>query len=126
MFHSSHYDWWAFPIDRPSSYGLKYTVYSGEISRLREDAAFLERYARGIQLVSASWGWDAPGCRPLPAPRPGQSWRRWPVRLFKAALSAQLFGYDALFQSLKTYARGLMRQGEEIAYAGHDLSWLFA
>ena len=23
-FHSAHYDWWAFPIDRPSSYGSAY------------------------------------------------------------------------------------------------------
>jgi hypothetical protein len=36
MFHESHYDWWTFPIDRPSSYGLKWTVYEGEITELKK------------------------------------------------------------------------------------------
>lgn len=26
VFHSSHYDWWAFPVDTPSSHGEKYMV----------------------------------------------------------------------------------------------------
>ncbi len=125
MFHASHYDWWAFPINRSSSYGLQWTVYAGDIARLQEDAAFLARYLRGVELVAASWGWDAPGRRYLPQPKPGQAWHHWPVRLHKAALSVQLFGYAEWFESLKTYAGDLMQQGERMEYAGHDLSWLF-
>ena len=124
-FHSSHYDWWAFPIDRSSAYGLKWTVYEGEIAGLKRDARFLERYLRGVELVSASWGWDIHQKSPIPHPRPGQSWHHWPVRLFKVALSVRLFGYDELFGSLKTYARELMKGGEDMTFNGHDLSWLF-
>jgi hypothetical protein len=35
-FHDHHYDWWAFPIDKPSSYAFAYTVYSGEITQMWE------------------------------------------------------------------------------------------
>lgn len=28
-FHHSHYDWWAFPINQKSGYGLKYTLDQG-------------------------------------------------------------------------------------------------
>ena len=30
-FHHSHYDWWAFPIDQPSSYGSAYQVGKEEL-----------------------------------------------------------------------------------------------
>ena len=29
--HHDHYDWWMFPVDSPSSHGLKWTVYAGDI-----------------------------------------------------------------------------------------------
>jgi hypothetical protein len=124
-FHSSHYDWWTFPIDHSSAYGLKWTVYEGEIAELKRDSRFLERYLRGEELVAASWGWDLYQKTPIQNTKRGQSWHYWPVRLFKAALSAQLFGYEELFGSLKIYALDLMRQGEDMSYNGHDLSWLF-
>ena len=28
-FHSSHYDWWVFPINQPNGYGLKYGSAAG-------------------------------------------------------------------------------------------------
>jgi hypothetical protein len=125
LFHSSHYDWWTFPIQKPSAYGLEWTVYEGEVSILKNDAQFLQRYQRGVELVSASWGWDLLKKDYITQPAPGQSWHHWPVRLFKAALSVQLFGYDEFFDSLKLYALDLLRQGEAMEFNGHDLSWLF-
>ncbi len=124
-FHSSHYDWWTFPIDRSSAYGLTWTVYEGEVAALKQDAGFIQRYLRGVTLVSAAWGWDVNAAARLPHPHPDQRWQHWPVRLFKAARSVQLFGYESLFASLKTYALDLLRQGEGFSYNGHDLSWLF-
>ena len=38
-FHISHYDWWTFPIDRPSQHGLRYTVYADDVARLKADMA---------------------------------------------------------------------------------------
>ena len=124
-FHSSHYDWWVFPVDRHSSYGLQWVVYDGEVAELKKDDVFLARYVRGVQLVAASWGWDVLTGVPLPEPHPGQAWHDWPVRLHKAGQSVQLFGFDELFASLRLYAHELLRQGWGMTYGGRDLSWLF-
>jgi hypothetical protein len=124
-FHAGHYDWWAFPIDAPSSYGLKWTVYEGDVFELKRDSSFLQDYREGVSLVSASWGWDLANQSHLVSPKPGQSWHRWPVRLYKAARSVKLFGCPDLFESLRKYARELIGQGESISYAGHDLSGIF-
>lgn len=124
-FHDSHYDWWAFPIDLPSSYGLAYSVFDGDIANLKTDAEFMKRLRRGIELLSHSWGWDLDQAAPLAQITHGQSWHNWPVRLFKAALAAKLFGLDAEFHSLRTYARDLMAKGEVFAFGRHDLSYLF-
>ena len=124
-FHRAHYDWWMFPIDRPSAYGLTWTVYDGDIFDLKQDADFMRRYRRGIELVALAWGWDVAAASVVRNPQPGQSWHDWPVRLFKMALSARLFREDAMFASLKKYAVGLMARGCEMSYSGHDLSWLF-
>ncbi len=124
-FHRNHYDWWAFPINRPSAYGLAWTVYEGEIAELNSDPAFVERFRRGEELLAASWGWDLGAQDYLPNLAPRQAWHNWPVRLFKAAQSAQIFGHDGIFASWKKYALILMGAGERFEYSGHDLSWLF-
>lgn len=124
-FHASHYDWWAFPISRHSAYGMKYVVFEGEIAELKQDPVFVEKYLAGVRLVAASWGWDLLGCRYIEHPQPGQSWHHWPVRLFKAAQSVRLFGYEDYFASLKIFALDLIQMGEKMEYNGWDLSWLF-
>ena len=124
-FHASHYDWWVFPISQPSAYRLAYSVFDGEAAELKEDARFEVDYRLGVELVAASWGWDLLAGTYSAHPQPGQSWHNWPVRLFKAAQSVQLFAYPELFDSLDTYAHILMKQGQVMSYSGHDLSWLF-
>ena len=124
-FHRSHYDWWAFPIDRPSSHGYMWTVYAADIAELQEDQLFTNRYVRGVCLVAASWGWDVFRKNYIPDPQPAQRWHQWPVRLHKMAQSVKLFGYDELFNSLRTYAGDLMTQGETMSYNGKDLTRLF-
>ena len=42
-FHRSHYDWWVFPVDRRSSWGLQWTVYEGEVARPRNGSSCLSR-----------------------------------------------------------------------------------
>lgn len=124
-FHYSHYDWWVFPVNRRSSYGMKWVIYEYEITQLKEDVSFLENYCKGVELVSSSWGWDIRNKTYILHPKPGQNWHHWPVRLYKAASSAKLFEYEELFDSLKLYAQELMNHGESISYNGKDLSWLF-
>jgi len=124
-FHYSHYDWWTFPIDRPSAYGLKWVVYEGEIAQLKADDIFMQKYTRGLTLLAASWGWDLPAANFIAKPYPAQSWHNWPIRLYKAALSAQLFGQMDSFNSYAKYAHHLLTQGESFQYNNRDLSLLF-
>lgn len=37
QFHYSHYDWWAFPINRKSSYGDKYKLFPEDKKILEKD-----------------------------------------------------------------------------------------
>lgn len=125
-FHGSHYDWWMFPIDRTSGgEGAKWTVYAGDVEELKGDPDFVRDYLRGVELLMAAWGWDLSAAALLPGPSPDQRWQHHPVRLFKAARSLRLFGFETEFASLKKYAQILMDQGEAMFYGGHDLRWLF-
>lgn len=124
-FHSSHYDWWAFPINQPSAYGFKWTVYEGEIAALKTDDLFMAKFRRGLILLAASWGWDLPASVFLPDPLPSQCWHNWPIRLHKASSSARMFGEEDAFASYRKYAHFLLERGESFEYRGRDLSILF-
>lgn len=125
MFHHSHCDWWMFPIDEESRYQLAWTVYEGDIVQLKQDAEYLQNYLNGIRLLALSWGWDMAAQDYIANPTPDQSWQQWPIRLYKAAKSLKLFGFDTQFASLKNYATGLMNRGENMTFDGRDLSGLF-
>jgi hypothetical protein len=122
--HRSHYDWWMFPIDEPSSYGFAYTVYDGDVAELRTDAAYVSRYLEGASLLAQSWGWDLEAVRPVVNPGRGQSWQDWPIRLYKATKSVKLFGFEPQFQSFRAYGRGLLAMGTSFEYS-RDLTYLF-
>ncbi len=124
-FHTEHYDWWAFPIDRPSSHGTRWVVDAGVAAELRGDQGFWRRYLRGLELVAASFGWDLSGGAPIEDPQPGQSWHDWPVRLHKMARSARLFGAEREFASLRELALRLYPDAKGMTYDGHDLGWIF-
>ena len=57
-FHHSHYDWWAFPYDKPSSYRDKYQVGPEEREHLINDKEFIEALRGNAILVCRSWGWN--------------------------------------------------------------------
>ncbi len=120
-----HFDWWMFPIDEPSSREREWTVFAEDIAELKSDPEFMTRYRRGQELLARSWGWDLKNARPISPREKGQHWDRWPVRLYKAAKSAKLFGCDDYFESWKKFARGPIESGENFTYAGFDLAWLF-
>ena len=120
-FHTSHYDWWAFPIDRPSSYGLRYTLGPQEIAELRENPDFMARHLLGAQLLLLSWGWDWQVNAPVLAPGPDQAWANWPIRLEKCTTSMKLMGHVDLSRSCRTYAQYLVADGHSLVYSGRDL-----
>ena len=123
--HHSHYDWWMFPIPAPSSDGLKWTVYAGDIAELKADEAYQRDYLRGVELLMASWGWDLGAQDFLPDPHPDQRWQDWPVRLYKAAVSLQAFGFDAHFASVKKYALLLIERGVGMEWNRRNLAVFF-
>jgi hypothetical protein len=122
--HRAHYDWWMFPIDETSKYGMAYVVYPGDIAELKQDAAYVRSYLRGVELMVLAWGWDLARRAYLARPQPGQAWSHWPIRLYKAARSLQLFGYEGEFESLRAFGLDLIKKGERFQFGG-DLSKLF-
>jgi len=120
-FHSNHYDWWAFPIDRPSSFGFMYTVFESEISQMKSDKGFMERHRDCARLLMLSWGWDAQNDTEIKRPSSSQKWAHWPIRLAKCSRSMWLFGQLDLWQSTSQYAEQLLSDGFSFWYNGRDL-----
>ena len=123
--HSAHYDWWMFPIDETSQHGAAYTVYAGDIEELKRDPVFVKNYLRGAELLALAWGWNLASRSYVANPQRGQAWSHWPIRLYKAARSLQLFGYTDAFESLKMFALDLLNKRESFQFGGSDLSVLF-
>ena len=57
QFHENHYDWWTFPINDKSSFGLTYTVFKEETDLLQTDSDFMTNFREGLRLVALSWAW---------------------------------------------------------------------
>jgi hypothetical protein len=108
QFHINHYDWWAFPINRPSSHGFKYTLGEPEIDQLKANPDFMAKHRLGAQLMLLSWGWEWQTHQPVPNPDPGQAWAHWPIRLEKCTLSMELFGHHEIAASCNGYAKHLV------------------
>ena len=122
--HKAHYDWWMFPIDEPSSYGFAWTVYDGDIAELKQDESYLKNYEIGVEILARSWGWNIHTAKYLADTGPDQVWQKWPIRLYKCAKSLKLFGYEPQFNSMRIFARDLLRQGHSFAYS-KDITSLF-
>jgi hypothetical protein len=121
-FHDSHYDWWAFPIDKPSGKGFRYSVSDQVIHDLLLDATFIDQLRRCSRLLLVSWGWDIDAQKLVDSPEEGQSWAMWPVRLYKCNRSLKLFQQTDLVKSTQSYARHLIQLGIPLIYDGRDLS----
>ena len=123
--HSAHYDWWMFPINRGSSYGLKWTVHEGDVEELERDPEFVKNYLRGVELQALAWGWDLNKAEYVQNPHPDQRWSNWPIRLWKCASSLRLFGFTVEFESMKKYAQHLINAGKDFHYRNRGLAELF-
>eukprot|EP00026_Physarum_polycephalum_P017754 Phypoly_transcript_19086.p1 GENE.Phypoly_transcript_19086~~Phypoly_transcript_19086.p1 ORF type:complete len:166 (+),score=26.46 Phypoly_transcript_19086:197-694(+) len=115
-FHASHYDWWAFPINESSSYGLKYTIEKEDVAKLQADDVFMMNFRKGVKLVAWAWGYDVEKRVPVENPLQGQQWTHYPVRLYKMGRSCQLLGETELFESLLQFAEGLEKQKENLSF----------
>ena len=120
-FHGNHYDWWAFPINKPSSHGFAYSVFGEEIAQMKEDESSMKRHRMGADLLLLSWGWHSEFGQPIANPESGQAWANWPIRLAKCAHSMWLFGQLKQFESCVAYAQYLQGSGTSFGYTGRDL-----
>lgn len=120
-FHSNHYDWWAFPIGSPSSYGYRYSVSKESVEVLIQSTEVLSNLSESAGLLLSSWGWDSAKNENLANVDSGQAWAHWPIRLYKAWRSMQTFGLLEKEVSLNTYAHYLRENGYSFEYQGRDL-----
>lgn len=120
-FHSNHYDWWAFPIGSPSSYGYRYSVSKQSVKVLKQSPEFLSNLSESAGLLLLSWGWDSAKNENLLNVDSGQAWAHWPIRLYKAWRSMQIFELPEKEISLNTYAHYLRENGYSFEYQGRDL-----
>lgn len=125
--HSAHYDWWMFPVERPSSgYGTAFAVSKEDVETLKADDQFMENYRRAIHLVVQAWGWDLEKGEAILVADPfksGQRWTGYGVRLAKMSDSLRLFGETELHQKLKQFFNlHCLPQQDEVRIS--DLSWL--
>jgi hypothetical protein len=125
--HDAHYDWWMFPVERPSSqYGETYAVGKGEVEELKADPIFMENYRRGVVLVVQAWGWDLEKGEAISVSDfevSGQKWTGYGVRLAKMSDSLRLFGEKDLHQKLKLFLKQhCLTQKERVPIS--DLKWL--
>ena len=123
-FHNSHYDWWTFPINNPSSYGLMYTVYADDIKELK-DFIYTPNLIRCATLVCNSWGWDLELGEEISKRDFSQQWRGWSIRLYKMTLSLLCFGLNKQSESCIKLGRLLISRGDSMIYNGRDLKHLY-
>ncbi len=123
-FHSEHYDWWTFPIDRGSvAYGEKYNVAKTNRKRLRNNKEFTDSVAEAARLYASALGWDLDKEDWIEAPdfEKGQDWRKfYGTRVYKMARSLQVLGRCKEFESVRLLVDSVKAAGK---YVGNDKYW---
>lgn len=116
-----------FPNNQKSSCGYKYTVYEEELAVLRADKTYMTNWRRGVELLFLSWGWKLYERKVIPKEEaaPGQKWTNYPVRFYKAGLSAKLLGDNLVWDSLKEFTTVLGREQIGVSPDGIRLQKLF-
>lgn len=59
--------------------------------------------------MALAWGWDITQAKPIASPAKHQQWHQYPVRFYKCALSAWLFGHADYVTSLRLLALHVAR-----------------
>lgn len=127
--HQAHYDWWMFPVSRPSSgYKLRFMVEkdSEDLRALKNDKDFMDSYREGVALVVRAWGWDLEKGAPIANPdtAEGQGWDGYGVRLAKMGSSSLLFGEQGQYEKLKKFYKVFCLPLQEQDVVIRDKAWL--
>lgn len=124
-FHSSHFDWWTFPIDRGSmAYGYEFTPPKDELNKLRNNIPYLASLRKAASLYMLSMAWDMKNgdwidnpdfdAGQEPIPNVNQA------RLFKIARSMQIHGLRDEFLSVRRMVQSLRDAGVKV---GNEDYW---
>jgi len=104
-FHSEHYDWWTFPIDRGSiAYGERYNLAKTNIKKLRKNKEFTDSVAEAARLYTSALAWDLDKEEWIDNPdfANGQSPSSvYGTRIWKMARSLQVLGLCKEFNSVR-------------------------
>lgn len=93
-----------FPINEKSSFGYVYTLNEANLDELKKDSEFIKNWKRGVELLMVAWGWNLEEKKMIEKPTsPHQKWTHYPVRLYKASLSAKLLDQKEVFESLNQF-----------------------
>jgi len=125
-FHQSHYDWWAFPYaDASGAYAFAYSIFEYETEILKNDKAFMSEFARGVELLMLSWGWDLQNECFIANAEHNQVWQNWAIRLYKCGRALKQFGLAKEFESVRKFALVWIAKGSDFSFYGKDLTYLF-
>lgn len=124
-FHSSHFDWWTFPIDRGSmAYGYEFTPPQEEIDKLKNNIPYLQSLRRAASLYLRSMAWDMNAGDWIDNPDFDRGQEPLvninQARLFKIARSMQIHGLNDEFRSVRRMVDSLRDAGVKI---GNDDYW---
>ena len=124
-FHSEHFDWWTFPVDRGSAgFGFRYDINGQPLEELKQRPDYLKSLSRAADLYMQSMAWDLKKQDWMDKPDfdrgqdPTKHINR--ARLFKVARSLQIHNLDDEFKSVRTMAHSLRSGGYPI---GNDAFW---
>jgi hypothetical protein len=96
-------------------------VSKESVEVLKQSSQFLSNLSESADLLLLSWGWDSAKNQKLANVEPGQAWADWPIRLYKAWRSTQIFGLLEKELSLSAYAHFIRETGFTFEYQGRDL-----
>ena len=115
-FHSNHYDWWAFPIDKSSGFKGKYQVDAESVSIMLNNKEFNISLAKAIDLSLLAWGWDVLSSGPLNKAPKGAYWCDKPIRLWKAWRSTYIFNLIEKEKEILIFAKYLKSNNCDFYY----------
>jgi hypothetical protein len=124
-FHSEHYDWWTFPIDRGSiAYGERYNLAKTNIKKLRKNKEFTDSVAEAARLYTSALAWDLYKEEWIDNPdfANGQSPSSvYGTRIWKMARSLQVLGLCKEFNSVRFMIESYRAHTKH--YVGHLDYW---
>ena len=106
----NHFDWYTFPIDKPSlSYSNKYCIRTKLLlDQLSDEERFLSNVKKATELVLMAWGWSMKENQQLV-----NIWEKNknPTRLYKIGRCLKMFEMNDYYESLQLFAKTVKANG---------------